>query len=159
LKETVSEGFKPPLRSLFLCALDSSAVVGWSPAPYNISMLAIAFLASALVQPGAPGWTRLFSDASESTYLGLSQSGTAKSERLFWLRHVFPKTRSNNVHSSQDQWQVNCSSGTYMMLAVVQYDRAGKILSAQAVPLAARIPARVEAGSRMEMVFRTVCSQ
>jgi hypothetical protein len=121
-------------------------------------MLAIAFLASALVQPGTSGWTRLFSDASESTYVSLSQSGTAKPERVFWLRHVFPKIRAKNVKSSQDQWQVNCSSGTYMMLAVVQYDPHGRVLSAQAVPLAARIPARVEAGSRMEKVFRAVCS-
>jgi hypothetical protein len=43
------------------------------------------------------------------------------------------------------------------MLAVVQYDAGGKVVSAQAVPLSARIPARVEPASRMETVFRAVC--
>jgi hypothetical protein len=62
------------------------------------------------------------------------------------------------VKYSQDQWQVDCTAGTYAMLAVVQYDAGGKVVSAQAVSLAARIPARVERASRMETVFRAVCS-
>jgi hypothetical protein len=123
-----------------------------------MSMLAIAFLAAALGQSSDSSWTRLFQDNSESTYLSVPPADRGKPERIFWLRHVFPKLRPKNVKYSQDQWQVNCTAGTYIMLAVVQYDPDGKLVSAQAVPLSARIPARVERSSRMETVFRAVCS-
>ena len=122
-----------------------------------MSMFVTAFLMAALSQPNASSWTRLFQDVSETTYLGRSSgTGTAR-EKIFWLRHVFPKPRAKGVKYSQDQWQVNCTSGTYMMLAVVQYDARGRMISAQAVPLNARIPAQVEPSSRMEAVFRAVC--
>ena len=120
-------------------------------------MLVIAYLAAALVQTDSSSWTRLFQDASESTYLSVTAASRTRPERIFWLRHVFPAARAKGVKYSQDQWQVSCAAGTYMMLAVVQYDAAGRAVSAQAVPLSARIPARVEPGSRMESVFRAVC--
>jgi hypothetical protein len=120
-------------------------------------MLVIAFLAAALGQADATSWTKLFHDAWETTYLNVSPAGRSKADRIFWLRHVFPKLRPGRVKYSQDQWQVNCTAGTYAMLAVVQYDADGKVVSAQAVPLSARIPARVERASRMEAVFRAVC--
>jgi hypothetical protein len=120
-------------------------------------MLFIASLVAALSQPDASSWTRLFQDASESTYVIPSPRSRDRAERIFWLRHVFPKVRPKGVKYSEDQWQVNCASGTYTMLAVVEYDARGKVLSAQAVRTSARIPARVEPGSRMDKVFRTVC--
>jgi hypothetical protein len=122
-----------------------------------MSMFVTAFLLAALSQPDASSWTKLFQDASETTYLNLPSSNRDAREKVFWLRHVFPKVRPKGVKYSQDQWQVNCTSGTYMMLAVVQYDARGKVLSVQAVPLSARIPAQVEPSSRMEGVFRAVC--
>jgi hypothetical protein len=121
-------------------------------------MLVFAFLAAALFQADASSWMKLFEDASESTFVSLSPGSRARPERMFWLRHVFPTARAKGVKYSQDQWQVNCTSGTYTMLAVVQYDARGKVLSAQAVPLSARIPARVEPTSRMQRVFRAVCA-
>jgi hypothetical protein len=120
-------------------------------------MYLIAFLSAALAQTDTTSWTKLFQDRSESTYLGRPNAVVSGAERLFWLRHVFPRPRPGGVNYSQDQWQVNCTAGTYMMLAVVQYDERGKVVSAQAVPRAARIAARVEPGSRMETVFRAVC--
>jgi hypothetical protein len=121
-------------------------------------MLINILLSAALAQTGAASWTKLFQDASESTYVNVAAGSRGKPERIFWLRHVFPKARAKIVKYSEDQWQVSCTSGTYMMLAVVQYDAKGQLVSAQAVPLSARIPARVEAGSRMEKVFRAVCA-
>lgn len=120
-------------------------------------MFVVTFLAAALAQPGASSWTRLFEDASESTYVSLPAGARDRPERILWLRHVFPKVRAKGVKYSQDQWQVNCASRSYMMLAVVQFDERNKMISAHAVPLAARIPARIEPGSRMETVFRAVC--
>jgi len=111
----------------------------------------------ALAAPAGAGWTKLFDESGESTYYRIADRRRAAGEAFVWIRHVYAAPRAGGVKAVNDQWLVDCRGRNFTIFALVSYDRAGRILSAQPVPAAERRAAPVVPGSRMEKVFRAVC--
>lgn len=120
------------------------------------AMLALSFLlAASAVTP--PGWTKLFQEADETTYVEQSFRPRRGSDGMVWVRHDYSRPRSEGILSARDQWQVSCERRSFTMFALVTYDARGRIVRAQAIPPEDRQAAPIVPGSRMERVFRAVC--
>ncbi len=119
-------------------------------------ILALSFLISANAADPA-GWTRLFAEADETTFVEKSFRPRRGSDGMVWIRHDYAQPRAGGVRSVRDQWQVSCERRSFTMFALVSYDSKGKILRAQAIPPEDRQAAPIVPGSRMERVYKAVC--
>jgi hypothetical protein len=119
-------------------------------------VLALSFLLG-LGAAGPAGWTRLFEEADETTFIEQSHGARRTPDGTVWIRHDYARPRAGGIRSLRDQWQVSCARRTFTMYALVSYDSKGRILRAQAIPPEERQAAPVVPGSRMERVFRAVC--
>jgi hypothetical protein len=111
----------------------------------------------AVAVPAQSGWITLFDEPGESTSFRIVDRRPGASEAFVWVRHVYPRPRAGGVKAMNDQWLVSCPQRSFTIYALVSYDSAGRIISAQPVPAAERRAAPVIRGSRMEKVFTAVC--
>ncbi len=118
-------------------------------------MLTMAAMASLQVAEGAAA-TRIYESPAERAYVEppYHRSGTV---RWFWIIHQFTRPHRDGAASARDQWVMDCSTLSFSMIAVVRYDRRGKIIKVEAVPEQNRVWSPILPGSPMIAVARAVC--